>query len=410
MAEISPVNQLRSTPTSFLDAYLGGPDRKAASVVIFMSSVFTGITALGIPLQLHAVGLTKAQIAIFFVVGAGIAVTYNVALLPRLPRQRHAAALRITTLLVPVGTILILAGAGTWPLLYVGALLMLFVTTVPPQVLGSVAKTRDGADEIVMVFRQIMVAGYISGLALYTLSATVGVNALATASFCAVLSSAASWSNSFLQRPIETPAEPVEAGSSTPILVVTVCAVLLVGLMKAVDTIRSIYLPLFAVNAGIRSGAIGGLFVATAVAELFVLPVLRRTNARFGPAMTLVAVSFGGLLAFVLVLSSTTGGVLFTSQLIYAVFGAGFQSVGMVLLSRTAGHDVRRGAARFVAVMQSGTVLGATLPLLMPGYGPRIFVSAIGLCSACVVLGLVLARTMSGDAFSSKREVTERVR
>lgn len=368
-------------------------ERRAAYFILLANSVFSGLTSVAIPIELDGVGLGKKAIAAFFVVGAAVAVTYNLGLLPRLARHDYpAAGLRATTLAVPIGTLIVWGFSGEPALLYLGGAVMLAVTTTIPQVFGRVA--RSGADDpeaVVVELRQVMVAGFILGLGMFSLASSIGIDPLVTAAAVAATASAASWSP-FFERPLTQPSQstapPSEGQRRTTAITALICAVVLVGLMKSVDTLRSIYLPLYAVHAGFPPSVIAPLFLGTAAVELLVLPLLGRASSRFGPSRVLAGAATLGCVTFIMLSTWQSYLGILTSQLLYSVFGVGFQSVGMVLLARATGRDVGRGAAVFMAVIQVGTVLGAVLPLLVTGYDSAIFMIAAIMCAICVALAV----------------------
>jgi hypothetical protein len=184
---------------------------------------------------------------------------------------------------------------------------------------------------------------------------------------------------------------PRSDGSAGPRLaLVFLAALALVALLKSVDTLRAIYLPLFAVSSGVPAGLVAPVLLASAVLELAALPALSRLSSARGSVLTLAVVALAGVLAFSILSSTQSYPALLVSQALYAVAAAGYQSIGLLLLERTSGGGPGAGASAYMAVVQIGTVLGALLPLAVTGYDPRIFLVAVGLAATALLLALTL--------------------
>ena len=370
------------------------------TVLITVNALYSGATLVAIPLTLNEAGLSKSAIACYFVACAALAAILNLVVLDwLLARLSATVVLRWTTLAVPVGTVVLAKSAGHLLLLYSGALFLLFVTTVPAQIFRALEGPERYVNRALISLRQFMVAGYILGLAFFAAATAVDISPLLAAAALALVAFVISC---FMKQPAKAAIASRASGTALPSTkgasVGLVVALSLVGLMRAVDAIRSIYLPLYGAGSGIDPQLIGILFVVSAVCELGVLQLLRRVKERRSSAFILAVVTLFGLCSFALLLGSSTVGGLLVSQVTYAVFGAGFQGVGLVLLTQVVHHNVGRGAAYYMAVMQVGTVIGAVLPLAQPGYGAGIFWSALALCMICLALTGVLARVLPRKA------------
>lgn len=372
-------------------------------LTLLINAIFGGMTSVGLPVFLDAAGLSKAGIAAFFVIGSVVAVVGNLGILPHLVHQDYPAwAIRLTTAAVPVGTVLIALGAAHPAVLYAGVLLLQCCSMTVPQIFGRVARSvsvRD-AEVVTIDLRQFMVIGYVLGLIVYSGISALGINAMFASAVIAAIGAATSWSL-FFARPLE-PVDEVPSVSRghghrvrprhiRSLALSVVGALILVATMRGIDSLRGIYVPLFAVHEGIPQALVSPLFLATSVTEIGILPLLGRANTRWGPAMSLVGICGCALVSFGLVIAS--GGsyaVLLISQFVYSVFASGFQSIGMILLSRVENSNVGKGAAVYQAITQTGTVVGVTMPLLVPGYSSGVFVIATGMCVGCMVLSGVL--------------------
>jgi hypothetical protein len=359
---------------------------------LLSNAVFGGITAVGVPVALNAAGLAKVQIAVFFVVNAAIAIGYNTLLVPRIRRAGYPrSALLATSLAVPAGLLLVRASGGHVVVLYLGGALMLFVSTLVPQLFGRVAAQGRGdtQESSIARMRAVLISGYILGLILYALLAQAGLDPLLAAVAAAVLTTVCA--TSCPSTPTVDPDARVASAAARPRLVLVFLAALaLVALLKSVDTLRAIYLPLFAVSSGIPAAHVPPVLLASAVLELAALPALTRLSSARGSVLTLAVVALAGVLAFSILAGDQSYPALLVSQTVYAVAAAGYQSIGLLLLERTSGGGPGAGASADVAVVQIGTVLGALLPLAVTGYDPRIFLLAVGLAATALLLALTL--------------------
>jgi hypothetical protein len=351
---------------------------------LLSNAVFGGITAVGVPVALNAAGLAKVQIAVFFVVNAAIAIGYNTLLVPRIRRAGYPrSALLATSLAVPAGLLLVRASGGHVLVLYLGGALMLFVSTLVPQLFGRVAAQGGGVaqESSIARLRAVLISGYILGLILYALLAQAGLDPLLAAVAAAVLTTVCA--TGCPSTPTVDPDARVAAAATRPHLaLVFLAALALVALLKSVDTLRAIYLPLFAVSSGIPAAHVPPVLLASAVLELAALPALTR--------LTLAVVALAGVLAFSILAGDQSYPALLVSQAVYAVAAAGYQSIGLLLLERTSGGGPGAGASAYMAVVQIGTVLGALLPLAVTGYDPRIFLVAVGLAATALLLAVTL--------------------
>lgn len=367
---------------------------RAVAGALLSNAVFGGITTVGVPVALDAVGLTKVQITVYFVVNAGIAIAYNTLLVPRIRRAGYPrAALLATSLAVPAGILLVRASGGHLVVLYLGGALMLFVSTLVPQLFGRATALGGGEaqESSIARMRAVLISGYVLGLILFALLSQAGLDPLLGSAAAAVLTTVcATGCPSF--RTAE-PGPPRGAGPSSTrprLVLVFVAALALVALLKSVDTLRAIYLPLFAVSSGVPAALVSPVLLASAVLELVALPALSRLSTARGSVLTLAVVSVAGIVAFSILASAQSYPALLLSQAVYAIAAAGYQSIGLLLLERTSGGGPGAGASAYMAVVQVGTVLGALLPLSVAGYDPRIFLLAVGLAGGALLLATAL--------------------
>lgn len=372
------------------------------STVLFFNAMFGGITAVGLPLALNVQGLSKASIAMFFVVNAFIAIAYNTLAVPRVRKAGYPRFLLICTLTgVPVGTLIISSADGNLFRLYLGGALMLCVSAVVPQVFGRAGDTSGSESNGAMIisFRRVLIAGYIVGLLVYSACAELGLAPLPTAaavsSFCLLGACSRVFSGIvFPRQPTLSSAAPRSRNHRATVALVG--ALCIVALLKSVDTLRGLYLPLVGVSRNIDPSILSLSFMLAALLEFAMLPLLGRLTRRHGAPLTIVAVSLTSTIVFTTLALSTGLWELALAQALYSFVGAGFQSVGLLLLAEVRGSDAGAGASAYMAVTQVGTVIGALLPLLVPGYSSAIFWVAALLSVTAAALGWAVARLTPG--------------
>ncbi|HEU5111607.1 MAG TPA: MFS transporter [Micromonosporaceae bacterium] len=157
-------------------------------------------------------------------------------------------------------------------------------------------------------------------------------------------------------------------------------------LLRAADSLRLVYLPLYAQTAAIPDALIAVLFAVTAAVELMVLAPLSRLSDRFGSGAALIGVCVFGSASFLAVTLGSGSVVLIGSQVLYAVFAAGFQSIGMVRLGEIVPSGAAGGAALFTAVVQVGSTAGIVAPLAVPGFSTELFWFGAGFCAFAALL------------------------
>lgn len=374
----------------------GRPGSRPYELVLLFNAMFGGLTAVGLPLALNSAGLSKAAIAVFFVSNAFVAVFYNTVLVPRIRRAGYPRLALIGTLCcVPVGTLLVARSADQPEVLYTGGVLMLCVSAVVPQIFGRAGTALGGEITTTMVlrFRRVLIAGYIAGLLLYSVCVALHLDPLLVAALVASLCLTGPVSSVFRGKVAPSPRALGEATRSPlrrPPALVVCAALVVVALLKSVDTLRGLYLPLVAASGGIEPSLISASFMVGSLLEFAMLPILGMLMRRQGSALASVVVASVSIAVFVLMASSTGIWALFIVQALYSFVGAGFQSVGLLLLSDVRGSDAGAGASAYMAVTQVGTVLGALLPLVVPGYSPAIFWLAAAMSFGAAALGWVV--------------------
>ncbi|MFJ4513606.1 hypothetical protein [Streptomyces sp. NPDC088816] len=379
--------------------------RSPYGLCLLFVSTMTGLISVGYPVALQAAGFAKGDIAVFFVVDSVTA--FALALTASRPAPlRHARPLLVAALLVGAGGLL-LVGGRSLPLVCMGGALSMAAAVTMPLILRQIqtaSRTAALSDAVLAAgTRWIAVAGYLAGVAGFGASASLTplwpdwtpVHAavpllLAAAAVAAV----GSRSDAAATRTAPARSGPEAPVTPTPGLLLVV-GVTPIVLLKAADSVRLIYLPLFVVASGRDERLISVLFLATAAVELLVLPLLGRLGERRSAPLLLGAAAVIGVLSFTVSAAFSSVGSLLTSQLLYAPFTAALQALGPLLLGRLLTGGLPAGAGLFAALMQLGSLIGILAPLAVPGYSPGLFWVAAAFCTVAAAVLLHVRSTPS---------------
>lgn len=375
------------------------------SSLLFLSATFAGATTAAFPLLLLGFGYSKPAVAIFFCINPLIAVLYNLVGMRWVARAGYPPMLLvITCLCVPTGTALMAFSGGNGFILYLGSALMVTTSTIIPQVFGRMAAATSGDTQelLIAALRQLQVAGYITGLGAFALFGTINVEPTFGAAAISIVAALIAMTVAKDARPVphrRTPdassASPIDTGAvslprwTSGILV----AVIIVALLKAADAMRAVYLPLYTATTGFSAADISLLLIIVAIIEFAVLPAVGRGGQRFGNYKMIALIGVLGSVSFLILMITDERSWIYASQVFFAMFAAGFQSIGLAMLARLLPGGAGQGAAVFQAVIQMGAILGVTLPLLLPGYSSSIFAVAFLACILAATLSTLLSRS-----------------
>lgn len=368
------------------------------------NAVVASLATVSLPIMLSQHGASKVFIAVYFVTGAvgGAVLTFTAGrLLLRAETPRPAVLLASVCAIAGVSASI--AVHPMWPL-YIAAVAVMCNSLGYPRLVA--AAPNDDGRQLATV-RQLFVFGYLVGLGLFAaLSGLAPGRGAALPAAAAAVVAALNGALAFLptSRRVATPgrrtATGAGAGPAMPAAaVITACIAVL--LMRSADSLRQVYLPLYALADGVRSALVSTLFAVTAVGELFVLAPLGRLSDRHGSSRVLVGVAAAGAASSLIVWLAHGYLPLITSQVLYAVFAAGFQSIGMVLLADLLPSGVGGGAVAYMALVQLGSTLGIVAPLAVPGYAPALF--ALG-ALFCVVAMLLLVPPLRAETARRMRD------
>ncbi|WP_189781229.1 hypothetical protein [Streptomyces capitiformicae] len=370
--------------------------RSPYGLCLLFGSAMTGLISVGYPVALEAAGFSKGGIAVFFVVDSVTA--FALALTASRPASlRRARPLLVVALLVgAVGVGLV--GGRSLPLVCLGGALSMAAAVTMPLIIRQI-QTAPGtaalSDSVLAAgTRWIAVAGYLAGVAGFGVSASLTTRwphwtpvhaAIPLLLAAAALAAAGARSAAVASRPSPVKGETEPPPPATPGLLL-VAGVAAIVLLKAADSIRLVYLPLFVVASGRDERLISVLFLATAAVELLVLPLLGRLGEHRPAPLLLGAAAVVGVLSFTVSAAFASLGSLLLSQLLYAPFTAALQALGPLLLGRLLAGGLPAGAGLFAALMQLGSLIGILTPLAVPGYRPGLFWIAAAFCATAAAV------------------------
>ncbi|MCT2592950.1 hypothetical protein LHJ74_27895 [Streptomyces sp. N2-109] len=397
--------------------------RSPLGACLLLVSAMTGVISVGYPLALNSAGFAKADIALFFVINSVIA--FTLALSSSRPAAlRHAYRLLVPALLIGALGVTLVCTGHSLPLVSLGGALSMAAAVSLPLILRQLQTSPAAAELSDSVLaartRWIAVAGYITGVAGFAGSSSLtawwpgwipvgaAVPLLAGAAVLAAVSkravTAATLAGATAGRTsVGRPPEDVAGRlGARPALLLGVAAIVL---LKAADSLRLVYLPLFVIASGWDERLNSLLFMATALVELAILPWLGRSGERHPAARLLALAALGGAVSFALTAAWASFGSLLASQVIYAVFAAALQSLGMVVLAGLMRGGLPAGAGLFAGVMQLGSLVGILAPLTVSGYRPALFWIAVVFCAVSAIVLTLLSRLTSPSAPSLPGEV-----
>ncbi len=383
---MNPVIRNRFRPWR-ADSYLG----------LLLNAAFVGLSTVILPLRLDATGASKGFIAGFFVVSSVTAAAANATVGRRcLARGVRRADLVAMCALTTAGIFLLLIPSPPWAeLLAAGCVAANTVNYAQYISLLGLPSTGAGMSRV----RKISVIGYVSGVGTFGALAAIGLSSQGQVAVLLGLSLLCAGTALRLPIPgrLGMDIASLEAGPepgtwaptrSRPTMMAIAGVICAVVLLRAADSLRNVYLPLFGIEAGLPKTLIGSLFAVTAVVELAVLSPIGHICDRVGARRALTAVAAIGALSCAVMFAAPQAVALIAAQIFYAVFTAGFQSIGLVLVGQLVLGDLGGGAAVYVSVVQIGSLLGILAPLAVPGYSAWIFLLAAGMCA---VSALILA-------------------
>jgi hypothetical protein len=366
-----------------------------STAAVFVNAGTYGITGVAVPLALSARGLSKLDIAAYFTAAALSAAILNLAVGPALRRRSPVWTIRLAAATGTLGLLtLVLPSPYPVPLL-AGIALSGLSLVFPLYVARAGAQADETSTGTVSHLRSAFVGGYICGLVLLMALQLgrehgIGVDPLLTAiamvGLTGVLAGAA---GPCAEAPPQARTQP---STRTPMRTLGLVVAAMV-LLRAADMLRLVYLPLYLVSAGWSEATSSGILLASVLAELPLLALLSHGATRWGSSRIVILTCIAGATSFSLVAMSTNLLTLLTSQLLYAVLAAGFQSIAIVYLGQFLRGGLGAGAGLHTALFQLGSLVGIAAPLLVPGYHAAMFAIAGSFCTLAGVSTILVAAT-----------------
>ncbi|WP_030542519.1 MFS transporter [Streptomyces albus] len=387
----------------------------ALSTGLLLNAAFAGLMSVTLPLWLADRGHGKGGIAAFFLLTAVTAAALNLLVGRRV--RNWARVVRTAAAVSVAGLAALSYLPWSWTVFPAGAATMA-MSLVYPQYMAAAQQLAGPASELRVVaqLRTLYVTGYVAGLGLFSVvSALDGYAAVLRPVNWGLLIGAVI---ALLRRPTVPPPVPADgatgeetgarsgeqpgerAGEPAPAgkrsvpagtgLWVLGCAVTAIVLLRAADSLRGVYLPLYVLHSGWSEQWVSILFAVTVIVEIAVLRPLGRVGGRYRDGAVLALIAVIGGVSFLLVVIGGGRPVLLISQIVYAVFTAGFQAVGMTLLGRLLKTGAVGGASLYTAAVQIGSAAGVLAPLAVSGYSSATFAIAAAFCAvSCLLLVLV---------------------
>jgi len=383
---------------------------------IFANAALTGLVTVVLPLQLDEQGATKTFIALYFVATALTTASLNFILGRRIRRINSPGRWICALHLVSATGLILVANPPTpavlnftGPMVMASGLAFSFYVSIADRSDRSQARTASSV-------RLTYVLGYVAGLGAFSVVVQVQarfapwlIPAFAAAGL-AVLNALLS----LLPMPIrhtaasdgktEVPMATSRIGTGWLVFALSAFSVMLA---RSADSLRQVYLPLYSVHTNVPRSWIAALFAVGSMTEILVLYGIGRVGERIGSGRAMRIVCCVGAVSFGLMAVSSDLWLLLLSQVLYATFGAGFQSFGMLLIANALQSELGKSAAIYTALTQIGSTVGMISPLVLPGYTPRIFLIATAFC---LVAGFLAKNRRTGSGYPSiSREQTEAV-
>ncbi|MCA0454592.1 MAG: MFS transporter [Chloroflexi bacterium] len=185
-------------------------------------------------------------------------------------------------------------------------------------------------------------------------------------------------------------AAPVQRALPLWVLVVPMLAMLL---MRGADSTRTAYLPLVTLQLFNDASIAPLMFSLSAAAELVAMGLMGYVAGKFGEKNAIAIGAFVGAAYYLVMSFSQSLPLLYTSNVVYALFTGATAGVAMVYLQHLMGHRRGLGGSLYMTLFNVGNLIGILAPLLVQNYDQRIFIAPVLLCFGGAVLMLVGDRT-----------------
>ena len=190
---------------------------------------------------------------------------------------------------------------------------------------------------------------------------------------------------------------PVQRGLPLWMLVVPMLAMLL---MRGADSTRTAYLPLVMLQLFKDASIAPLMFGLSAAAELVAMGLMGYVAGKLGEKNAIAIGAFVGAAYYVVMSFSQSLPLLYTSNIVYAIFTGATAGVAMVYLQNLMGHRRGLGGSLYMTLFNVGNLIGILAPLLVQNYDQSIFIAPVLLCLGGAVLMLGGDRTAAVQAAS----------
>ncbi|MBF4625460.1 MFS transporter [Clavibacter sp. VKM Ac-2872] len=369
-------------------------------MAIALNAAYIGQTSVAIPTAFASEATPTTTIVTFNITVVLTAIIANAVILAR----RHQIGTAKVALLVGSGSASLGAALLTFPVPpllaapLIGASSVVFSLSV-----SSLPRADPRASGRA---RQVFIVGYLAGLgsagalssAGVTASGILIIAAMAQASsFAASSASGRGGAEAVAQTRRVRPAGTREVPAAG-----LVAAFGSIFFMRAADSIRANYLPLHLLHGGHPPWLSAVLLMTASVIEISLLPLLASSARRMGVVPILVLVNCCGAASFLsIALGDDDVIVLVGSQILYAAFGAGYQSLGLTFLQRLLPETSTGGTSLYTVAVQCGAMLGIVTALSRPDFDSSLFVFAV------VFLASAIACLVSMSIASKRRDPEE---
>ncbi|MDF2272056.1 MFS transporter [Streptomyces coacervatus] len=372
------------------------------AVGLLLNSAFAALMSVGLALHLDGLGASKAHIALFFVLNALGSAALNLTLGRWMIRRGSRRG--------GISANSAMAAAGMWGMSlahpagldYLLGLTIVCSTVNYPQYISIAASGTGSASRRISTARTLCVVGYLGGLGLFSLAIKLNesVTPVRVAAVVAVLNAILAWlpRKEGLDTESDQKHTKDDADRARIALGILISSASAVLLLRSVDNLRQVYLPLYAVSNGISESKISTLIALTSVVEIPALLAIGFLADKTGSRKGLVVVALIGAVSFVPLACGGSYPWLLLAQIAYAPFTAGFQSLAIVLMGEVLPAGIKDGAIAYMVLVQVGSMFGILAPLLVPGYTSEIFFIAVLSCLAATLLLAHGARTQKSGA------------
>ncbi|MBX3065202.1 MAG: MFS transporter [Anaerolineae bacterium] len=163
--------------------------------------------------------------------------------------------------------------------------------------------------------------------------------------------------------------------------------------LRGADGTRGVYLSLVMFQIFHDASVAPLMFGITAAAELVTMGLAGYASSKIGEKTTIALGALTGAVYFVILSFTQSLPLLYFAHVLYAVFVAVLLGVAMAYVQGMLADRAGLGGSLYVAVFNTGSLVGILSPLLTAGYDQKVFVIPAILCVVGAALLMVGDRT-----------------